>query len=318
MNKLIKPKIIFMGTSDFSKSILEDLLENEYNVISVYTQGDKKVGREQEIQKSVVKILAEEKKIPVFQPKKFDDVIIEEVKKQKPDLIVVVAYGKILPKSVLEIPGFGCLNVHPSLLPKYRGPSPIQNAILNGETETGVTIMLMNEGIDTGDILAQEKISIEKNENYAELSQKLKQLSSKLLLKVIPAWIERKIESVAQNETEATYCEIIERNDGKISWADSAVDIYNRCRAFSPWPGIFTHWEKEGKILRLKLHSISLAENLPKKNIPGEVFAIDEKIFVQTGDGLIQLLEVQLEGKNKIGIADFVRGYQNFIGSILK
>jgi methionyl-tRNA formyltransferase len=314
----IEPKIIFMGTSDFSKTILEGLLENGYNIISVYTQTDKKVGRDQKIQKSAVKILAEEEKIPVFEPIKFTDEVVQEIKKQKPDLIIVASYGKILPKSVLEIPESGCLNVHTSLLPKYRGPSPIQNAILNGETETGATIMLMNEGIDTGDILSQEKISIEKNENCAELFDKLAKISSILLLKTIPIWIERKIEPVAQNEKEATYCKIIKRNDGEINWSNNATSIYNQCRAFSPWPGVFTYFEKDGKKLRLKLHKISLAKNLEKKYALGEVFKKDEKVFVQTGNGSVQLLEVQLEGKNKIGIADFVRGYPEFLGTVLK
>lgn len=318
MTNPIKSKIIFMGTSFFSKTILESLLKNDYNIISVYTQKDKKVGRSQKMKKSEVKILAGEKNIPVFEPQKFYDATIEEIKKQKPDLIVVAAYGKILPKSVLEIPGFGCLNVHTSLLPKYRGPSPIQNAILNGENETGATIMLMNEGIDTGDILAQEKVSIGKDENCSMLFEKLAKLSSKLLLKIIPDWIERKIEAVAQNENEATYCEIIERSDGKINWSDSAISIYNRFRAFSPWPGIFTYFEKDGKNLRLKLHNISLAESIEKKYALGEVFKREEKVFVQTGDGIINLEEVQLEGKNKVKIYDFLCGHTTFIGSVLK
>lgn len=309
-----------MGTSIFSKNILESLLKEKYNVISVYTQKDKKVGRSQELQKSPIKLLAEKEKIKIFEPEKFSDEVVSEIKNQKPDLIIVAAYGKILPKSVLEIPGFGALNVHTSLLPKYRGPSPIQNAILNGDIKTGTTIMLMNEGVDTGDILTQKEILIEKNENYAELSERMALISSSLLIETIPMWIRRKINSKKQDESKATYCEIIERSDGKINWADDAISIYDRFRAFSPWPGIFTYLEKGRFNFRLKLHTISLAEKKEeeKKYKLGEVFQINEDVFVQTGQGSIILKEVQLEGKNKVNIAEFVRGYAEFIGSVLK
>ncbi len=319
MKDPIKLKTIFMGTSLFAADILEVLLKNNYNIISVYTGADKKSGPKKEIEKAAVKMLAEEKSLKIFEPKKFDEETIRELSAQEPDLIIVAAYGKILPGEVLRIPGFGALNVHPSLLPKYRGPSPLQNALLEGEDVTGTTIILMDENVDTGDILFQEKIFIDPQDNYVTLLEKAANVSSELLLKTLPLWVERKITPQKQDETQATNCQLIERSDGRIIWTDSAVSVYNRARAFSPWPGIFTYLEKNGTDLRLKLHKISLPENMPPSNHKiGEVFKLNEDIAVMTGEGLIILEEIQLEGKDKIGVKDFVNGYPEFIGSVLK
>ena len=316
----IELKVIFMGTSAFAAEVLKALLENKYNVVSVYTRPDKKVGRKKELQKSSVKEVAEKNKIKIFQPEKFDEKTVEDLKNQKPDLIVVTAYGRILPKAVLEVPGFGSINVHPSLLPRFRGPSPIQNAILEGEKETGTTIMLMSEEMDAGDILAQEKISISTDETYFDLSEKLASFSAELLLKTLPLWIKRKIVPEKQNDSEASYCQLIERSDGRVVWADDAISIYNRARAFSPWPGIFTFWEKDGCNLRLKLLKAALWKNYSQKNEKkiGEVFEEENKIAVQTSSGALVLEEVQLEGKSKMDIQEFINGYPNFLGSLLK
>src|SRR6266702_4015926 len=170
--KNIKLRVVFMGTSELSQTILQALIDSEYNLVGVFTKPDTKVGRKQEIVSPLVKQLAEKNNIPVFQPVKFKDEAIEALKTLKPDLVIVAAYGKIIPKAALEIPGFGCINVHVSLLPKYRGPSPVQNALLSGEKETGVTIMLMDQGVDTGDILAQEKIAIAQDDNTEILMEK--------------------------------------------------------------------------------------------------------------------------------------------------
>jgi len=319
MKDPIKLKTVFMGTSPFAAKILEALLESHYNIVSVYTRADKKSGREQVAEKSAVKLIAEKNNLKIIEPEKFDDGAIAELNAQEPDILIVAAYGRILPKKVLDIPGFGALNVHPSLLPKYRGPSPLQNALLEGENVTGTTIMLMDEGVDTGDILMQEKIFIDSEETYAELSEKIAAISAELLLRALPLWVERKISPVKQNDSQVTYCQLIERSDGQIIWTDNASSIYNRARAFSSWPGIFTYWEKDGCNLRLKLHKISLTQNLPEaKHQVGEIFKVDEKVAVQTGEGLIFLEEVQLEGKNKTTIEDFINGYPGFIGSFLK
>ncbi len=308
-----------MGTSGFAAEILKSLLLANYNIISVYTRSDKKTGRKQEIQKTEVKTAAEEKNIPIYDPEKLDSETIAEIRAQKPDLIIVAAYGKILPEEILNLPGFGCVNVHASLLPKYRGPSPIQNAILRGEEETGTTIMLMDEGIDTGSILSRRKTAVEPNETCAQLYRKLSALSSSLLLETIPLWIERKITPEAQNDAEAILCELIEKNDGKIMWTDSAEDIYNRYRAFYPWPGIFTYFESGKFNFRLKLNKIVIMDDDQKtRHHLGEVIAFEEKIGVQTGRGTIILEEVQLEGKSNVKISDFLNGYPEFVGSILK
>ncbi len=317
--KSIKLRVVFMGTSSFADKILTALLAAEYNIISVYTQADKKVGREQELKKSAVKITAEGKKIPVFTPAKFRENEIKELADQKPDLIVVAAYGKILPKAVLDLPGFGAINTHGSLLPSYRGPSPIQNAILDGEKETGVTIMLMDEGIDTGAILSQKKTKITPHETNVELMERLAILSSELLLETIPLLAKRKIEPSPQDNLKATLCQLIERSDGKIIWTNDATAIYNQYRAFFSWPGVFTFWERDKFNTRIKLNKIILAEkNISEKHHIGEVFKMEDEIAVQTENGAIILKEIQLEGKNNTKIADFINGNPSFIGSILK
>lgn len=315
----IKLRVVFMGTSSFADKILVALLAAKYNIISVYTQADKKVGREQKLKKSAVKITAENNKIPVFSPAKFEEIEIKELAEQKPDLIIVAAYGKILPKTVLGLPGFGAINTHASLLPNYRGPSPIQNAILDGEKETGATIMLMDKGIDTGAILRQKKVKIAQHETNVELTKKLANLSSELLLETIPLWVKRKIEPKPQDDSKATLCQLIERNDGKIFWANDAIAIYNQYRAFFSWPGVFTFWERDSFNTRIKLNKIVLAEKKPsEKYRAGEVFKMENKIAVQTGNGIIFLEEAQSEGKNNMKIADFINGNPDFIGSILK
>ena len=315
----IKLRSIFMGTSEFAAEILSSLLESKYNIISVYTQPDKKVGRNQEIKKSEVKILAEKNKLIIHQPLKFDEKAFNEIKSQKPDLIILAAYGKIIPKSILDIPGFGAINVHASILPKFRGPSPIQNAILLGEKETGITIMLMNEKIDAGDILTQKKIKIGKDQTAQELSGELSKVASRLLLDTIPQWVERIIVPVKQDDSKATICQLIDKSDGRIFWTDDADTIYNKFRAFFSWPGIFTYFESDGSTRRLKLNKISCIRNNPEtKHHIGEVFRIGEKVGVQTTSGVIILETVQIEGKTSVNIEDFVNGYQDFIGTILK
>ena len=315
----IKLRTIFMGTSEFASEILDSLFNAGYNIISVYTQPDKKSGRDQKMTFSAVKIFSEKNKIPIFQPSKFDETEVEEIKQQKPDIIILAAYGKIIPPSVLKIPGFGALNVHASLLPKYRGPSPIQNALLNGETETGITIMLMDEHIDTGGILSQKSVTIDKDETAADLQKKLAKISSELLLETLPQWVERKIAPKKQDESKATLCQLVEKSDGKIIWSDSAESIYNRYRAFYPWPGIFCFWEKEDSFKRMKLNKINLLKSNPemKHNI-GEVFQIVEGVGVQASLGIILIEEIQLEGRPKVKIEEFLNGYPDFIGSVLK
>lgn len=315
------PKIrtLFFGTPEFAASILVSLIEQKYNIVSVVTKGDKLSGRKQEIIESAVKKKALEHTIPVLQPTKFDDETIESIKKLQPDLIIVAAYGKILPPEILDIPGFGCINVHASLLPKWRGSSPIQNAILAGSTETGVTIMLMDKGMDTGDIIAQKKIDITSNDTTESLNVRLMQTGQELLLQTLPLWIDRTISSKLQEHDDATLCQLIEREDGHIIWTDSAESIYNRYRALYPWPGIFSFWKRESGLVRLKLHRVSYQKQSPLISYPpGHIFEMGEKVGVQTGIGVIFLEEVQLEGKTRLSIAEFLQGNKDIIGSFLQ
>ena len=319
-DKKIKLRTVFMGTSPFANVILEGLIRADYNLVAVYTRPDKKVGRNQELKQTLVKITAEKFELPVFSPDKFEKETLDQLAEQKPDLIVVVAYGKILPRAVLSLPGFGAINVHASLLPSYRGPSPIQNALLDGKIETGVTIMLMDEGIDTGAILAQKAVPIDQNEIYPQLSEKMSLAAEKLLLDTIPQWIKRKIEPIEQSGENATYCQLIERSDGKIIWEDDGKEIYNRYRAFNPWPGVHAYWQSQNSNLRIKLNKLEFfGGDIPAKHRPGEVFQLEEFIAVYAGDDTaIILQEIQQEGRNNLKIRDFLNGNPSFLGSVLK
>ena len=307
-----------MGTSVFANEILEKLLAEKYTLVGVYTKPDKKIGREQVVKPGIVKETAQKNSLPIFQPKRFDKETVAELSSLKPDLIIVASYGKILPKEVLEMPGFGCLNVHASLLPELRGPSPIQNALLQGKTETGITIMLMDEGIDTGAILSQEKIAIEPEDSSGTLFPKLANLGANLLAQTLPHWINRQIEPTEQDSQKATLCQLIDREDGHVFWNHGAESIYNRYRALTPWPGIFSFWKADGDLLRVKLLEISLQKKDPLSSHEiGEVFELADKIAVQTMEGAIILETIQLEGKKPASAKDFVNGYKNFVGSIL-
>ena len=227
--------VVFMGTPAFAATALAALIGESYNIVGVVTQPDRKVGRKQELTASMVKTLALEHKLPVFQPEKLDAAAIKTLADWKPDVIVVAAYGRILPKAVLELPGFGCINIHASLLPRWRGASPVANALVAGDTETGITLMELNEGMDTGDIIVQEKIAIGPDERAPELLERLGQLGAKLLVKTLPLWITRSITAQPQSEDGVTMCQLIEREDGRIFWNENAEDIYNHFSIYGRW-----------------------------------------------------------------------------------
>lgn len=314
-----KIRVVFMGTPALSATLLGALIEQHYNIVGVVTKKDSPVSRKKEDTASPVKKLAVKHDLPILQPEKIDETTIEQLRAWKPDLIVVAAYGKILPQAVLDIPGFGCLNFHPSLLPQWRGAAPIQNAILSGATETGVTIMLMDRGMDTGDILKQVAVPIAPNDTHPTLTEKLVVAGTDLLLSTIPSWIERRITPQKQDNARATLCQMIERGDGHIIWTDDAESIYNRYRALLPWPGVFTYWKKKDEILRLKILTLSYQKhNAHIINPLGQVFEIGEKIGVQTTAGIIFLEEVQLEGKGPMPIHEFLLGNETLIGSNLE
>lgn len=319
-SKLSAPKIpiVFMGTPEFGRVTLAGLFESGYHIVGVVTQPDRPTGRKQELVPSPVKQFALEKKIPLLQPQKIDGEALKSISLWKPDLIIVAAYGKILPQKLLDLPGLGCLNVHASLLPRWRGASPVQNALMAGDTVTGITLMQMNAGLDTGDIVAQKSIAIDPDVTSDILLKDLSLTGVDLLKEILPNWIKRSIIPQPQAEREATLCQLIEREDGRVYWSTSAEEIYNRYRGLTPWPGVFTFWKRGDELLRLKLVHISLQRTSPLIESPlGTVFEVGEKIGVRTGAGIIFLDEVQLEGKTSMNIRDFQNGNADFVGSIL-
>lgn len=305
-------KIIFFGTSDFAAEILMPLIE-KFEVLAVVTQPDKAVGRDQALSSSEVSKVAEAAEIKTLKFNTLKSAQSEsELSDFKADIFIVAAYGKIIPGRILSIPRLGSINVHASLLPKYRGASPIQSAIKNGDAETGVTIMLMDELVDHGPVLAQEALSIDKDDTTPVLSHKLAVLGQNLLIQTILRYAQGLIKPVQQNHSLATLTGIINKEDGEVNWNTDASAIYNLYRAFVPWPGIWTKFN--GQVL--KLNDCAISESA-SSNKPGTVYFHDEKIFVACANGSLQLVGVQLAGKKNTDIQSFVRGHKNFIGSVL-
>lgn len=243
-------RIIFMGTPKFASVVLERLINSGYRVVACFTQPDKPVGRKMQLTPPPVKLTAEAAGVPVYQPNRLrDDEVVTQIKELRPDLIVTAAYGKILPVSVLEIPKFGCLNVHGSILPKYRGAAPIQWAILKGEYETGVTIIRMDEGMDTGPMLSSAVCPIGHDENAPDLTVRLADIGAELLVETIPGYLDGTILPIPQDHERATYAPPITREQGLIDWRDSAESIHNQIRGLAEWPGAFT--EYKGKRMKI-------------------------------------------------------------------
>lgn len=316
-----KPKIIFIGTPKFGAIILDGLIQDNFKPVLVVTAPDKPVGRKQILTPSPVKVLAEKYKISVLQPKKLLTAI-KELSAVNPDLIIVAAYGQILLKRILEIPKYGSLNLHPSLLPRWRGASPIQSTILAGDKETGTTIILMDKKMDHGPIIAGEKLSI-KNEKwtYRKLEEELANLGAKLLIKTIPKWIKEEIKPAIQDEACATYTKIIKKEDGRIDWEKPAQEIERKIRAFEKWPGSFCFWPKNSQNIRLKiLKADTLIQSFHGPfGVLGKTFqASNNKIAVQAGKDFLIVEELQPESKKPQRSEDFLRGYPDFIGIILE
>ncbi len=303
-----KTKVIFFGTQEFAVIILQSLIESSsFEVIKVLTQPDQPVGRKQVLTPPPVKSVAEQHHIPVEQPISLKGYALQP---GECDLSIVAQYGRIIPASIIEAPTFGTLNVHTSLLPKYRGASPIQFALWQGETETGVTIMKMDAGMDTGPILLQKKVPILPDEIYPKLNIRLAHIGASALLETIPGYLSGEILPKEQRNDEATYTKILTREDGKINWQKTASEIYNHYRGFTPWPGLWCLWEsKRLKLLQIKPAQISLQ--------PGQVVFQNEKMYVGCSGGSIEVLQIQPEGKGAMEIKSFINGYQNIQGVIL-
>lgn len=295
-------KIVFMGSSDFSVKILESLAE-KYPLCGVFTQPDKPAGRGKTLTSPPVKVQAEKLNIPVFQPEKLKaPEAFEQLVRLEPDLIVVAAYGQILRKNVLELPRYGCINVHASLLPRWRGASPIQAAILHGDTVTGVTIMKMDAGIDTGPELAKREVAIDSDETSHSLSEKLAVAGGKLLADTLPGYLEGIIQPAAQNENGATYVSMIQKEDGLLDFNTSAERLERKVRAYIDWPGAYMDFE--GQFLKIRNARV----HHPSGLTPGQRSTCDGYPSVGTVDGELVLLEVQPGGKKWMNGKDFLRG----------
>ena len=302
-------KIIFMGTPDFAVPGLKALYnDNRFEVVSVVTQGDKPVGRKQELLPTPVKKAALEFNLPVLQPDRLKN-IADKLRELEPDFIVVIAYGQILNEEVLNIPKVACINVHASLLPKYRGAACLQAPILNGDSETGVTIMLMDKGLDTGDILHQEKIDLAGSENLEIVHDKLTELGASVLGYTLIDFADGKITPTKQDESLASYVKIIDKKDGQIDWNDESKVIERKIRAFTPWPGTFTYLD--GKLV--KIIKAKVIENNSDLAI-GEIFSESKDLLVKCGQNALLILELQLEGKKATDSQSFLAGHSNIIG----
>ncbi len=302
-------RVVFMGTPDFAVGTLEALLQSRHQVVAVVTQPDKPKGRGKAMQFTAVKEVAVRAEIPVLQPKKVrEPEVVEEIRQFHPDVIVVVAFGQLIPKAILDMPQYGCVNVHASLLPKYRGAAPIQWAVIDGEEKSGVTTMQMDEGLDTGDMLLTEEVVLDSQETGGSLFDKLSEVGAGLLLKTLDELEAGNIHPQKQpKESTTAYAAMLTKKMGEIDWTKSAVQIERLVRGLNPWPSAYTHLgQKTLKIWRAAVHPLS-----EQKKEPGTVILMDKKHFgVQTGDGMLEILELQLEGKKRMDADAFLRGYQ--------
>ncbi len=295
-------KVIFMGTPVFCVPILEELIK-ETNVVAVVTQPDKEVGRKHEISFSPIKKVAIKNNIKVLQPVKIKEEY-EDVISLNPDIIITCAYGQIVPLDILNCPKYGCINVHASLLPKLRGGAPIHKAIINGYDKTGITIMYMDKGMDTGDMIAKEEVKIEDNDTAESLHDKLSAISVPLLMKTLPSIINGTNKREKQNDADATYAYNVSREEEHVSFDKSSKDVYNQIRGLNSWPGAYAVLDDKN----IKLWSSSITNNKYDK-VPGTIINLDKNgLCVATKDGSVLIKELQIPGKKKMSIKDFING----------
>jgi methionyl-tRNA formyltransferase len=302
-------RLIFMGTPQFSVEPLRALAAAGHDIAGVVTRTDKPAGRGRILASPPVKRAAQELGFVVFQPKRVrDPEFVGIIRKMDPDAIVVAAYGQILPKEILSLPKFGCINIHASLLPAYRGAAPINWAIIRGEQVTGNTIMLMDEGMDTGAILVQESIPIGPEDTAGALTEKLASLGAKLIITALPLLASGKLTPVAQDGTKATMAPLLKKGDGLIDWDLSALAIHDRVRGLSPWPGAYSSLDK-------KMVKIIATAVLDGTGEPGLLYERDKNtLLVGTGSGLLSILSIQPEGKKSMTASEFMRGHRGIAG----
>jgi len=305
-------RLVFMGTPDFAAASLEALLRSDDSVVGIVTQPDRPKGRGQILTPSPVKLLAQRERIPLLQPLKMKDAeFLQALAGWKPDLVAVAAFGRILPPAILSLPPRGCINVHGSLLPKYRGAGPIQWAIINGETETGITTMLMDEGMDTGAMLLQEAIPITADDTAGTLSPRLAELGSRLLVETIARLKAGTLVPRPQNSSRATLAPLLKKEDGVIDWALTATALANRVRGLSPWPGASTTVAGGDRWTIWR----ALALSGPVTKPPGVVVAItNEAIHVATGKGVLALMELQPANSRRMAVSQYLAGHSVVVG----
>ncbi len=306
-------KVIFMGTPDMAVGTLQALAA-EHEVVLAVTQPDKPKGRGGKMQHTPVKEKALSLGIPVYQPKKVrDPACVEELRKYKADVVIVIAFGQIIPKEILDIAPYGCINIHASLLPKYRGAAPIQWAVINGEKVSGVTTMQMDEGLDTGDILLKEEIILEEKETGGTLHDKIAEAGARLCLKTLAAAQAGELVPVKQGESPTEYARMLDKDMGNIRWEDPAVNIERLIRGLNPWPSAYTGWK--GKVMKLWRADVYEEET---GKAPGTVVRVEKDGFsVQTGQGVLKVAELQIPGKKRMEAGAFLRGYPIKEGEVL-
>ncbi len=315
----MKTKIIYFGTPQFAVPFFLELAkDSSVEIVAVVTQPDKPVGRKQILTKPELKVAAESLNIPVLQfPSLKSAEALQTLTQLHAELFIVVAYGKLIPQSILDLPKKGCVNVHPSLLPKYRGPSPLQNTILHGDKSSGISIMLLDAGMDTGPILAQTVIELDSRETFSSFEQKIFTVGPKFFCETIQKWIHDEIVPIAQNDAGVTITSLLERVDGKIDWNKSALEIDRKIRAFETWPGTWFSWNENGTDVRIAVHQAIVSDRVCIENI-GSVVIESNHLFIVCGDHhAIELLELQPDGKNKMSADAYARGHKTILETSL-
>lgn len=319
-------KVVFMGTPDFAVGALEAIIKAGHQVTAVVTQPDKPKGRGKEMQITPVKACALKFDIPVFQPVKIKtSEAVEQLRTYEADIFVVAAFGQILSEEILNMPKYGCVNIHASLLPKYRGAGPIQWVILDGERETGITIMQMDKGLDTGDMLFTCKVPIAEKETGDSLHDKLAQAGAELIVEALPKIEAGEVTPVKQNDADSCYAKMLQKSMGKIDWTKQSAEIERLVRGLNSWPSAYTSYH--GKTLKIWASDIGDKDKKEETNVlpaegtevvPGMIVAVEkDAVYVKTGDGSLKLTEVQLEGKKRMPVKDFLLGYQMKVGEML-
>tara|TARA_B110000014_G_C20100668_1_gene577717 strand:- start:362 stop:1276 length:915 start_codon:yes stop_codon:yes gene_type:complete len=303
-----------MGTSSYSVEVCKSIINSGFHVVGVCTKPDSKIGRGKDLTPHPLKDFALKNDVTVLTPIDLTSCdVLRDFSELKPNLIVLVGYGLLVPSQILKLPEYGCLNIHPSLLPRYRGPSPVSSAIINGDDFTGVSVMLMDEGLDTGPVLQQKRVIIDESETANELTYKLFKIGGDMLVDLIPLWTDGSINLTKQDETQASNTSKIVKQDGRIKWDEDAQSISRKVRAYSPWPGTFSTWR--GK--NFKLLDAKISDPVSKKRHGKLSGSVTEGLYVSTGKGILEIKSLQMEGKQPTSAKEFIIGYPDFEKDIL-